>query len=265
MKPPTPTANIVGSMPIAHHIGQNGASLQAPFDAAVVIPSLLRPSLIQALRSIYAQSDVGRIHILIGVDQAAGDLNTIESVFQEQPENFVTTLLNPGYSTSTRHGGLHEAGDGGALRTILSYMANSRYVAYLDDVARLLKAIRGHDYAYTLRWYVEPVSLRPLCIDTLESVGPNAGGYKESYGGFVDPNCLMLDKIACQDILGLWSVPLIMDDTRMTADRNVFRALAKNYKGAPTQSATVFYTLNDQDKAHATRMEWIAQQQKITP
>ncbi|HAJ20463.1 MAG TPA: glycosyltransferase family 2 protein, partial [Rhodospirillaceae bacterium] len=87
----------------------------------------------QALRSIFAQQNVGRIHILVGVDRAEGDIAAINPIFQEQPDNCVTTLVNLGYSTSTRHGGIHAAGDGGALRTILSYMANSRYVAYLDD------------------------------------------------------------------------------------------------------------------------------------
>jgi len=43
------------------------------------------------------------------------------------------TLLNLGYSTSVLNSGIHLASSGGALRSILTYCANSRYVAYLDD------------------------------------------------------------------------------------------------------------------------------------
>jgi len=47
---------------------------------------------------------------------------------------------------------------------MLVYAANSRYVGYLDDdnwihegyLARLRAAIEGRDWAYTLRWYVDP-------------------------------------------------------------------------------------------------------------
>ena len=38
--------------------------LQEPMDAAVVIPTVLRPHLKQALHSIFAQRFPGRIHIL---------------------------------------------------------------------------------------------------------------------------------------------------------------------------------------------------------
>ncbi|WP_420731760.1 glycosyltransferase [Hwanghaeella sp. 1Z406] len=264
----SPTAKAIGRMPIAYHIGGDGAPLQSPFDAAIVIPTLLRPSLARALRSIFAQENIGRLHILIGVDRAEGDIAAINPVFQEQPDNCVTTLVNLGYSTSTRHGGVHAAWDGGALRTILSYMANSRYVAYLDDdnwlapdhVEKLLKAIQGHDYAYTLRWYVDPATLKPLCVDRLESVGPDAGGYKDSLRGFVDPNCLMLDKIACLAVLGLWSVPMKGDDTNLSADRQVFAALVQHFRGGPTHTPTVFYRLNELDKGYSKRLEWIARQ-----
>jgi len=38
------------------------------FDAAVVMPTLLRPSLERAVRSVFAQDLGGRIQLLIGVD-----------------------------------------------------------------------------------------------------------------------------------------------------------------------------------------------------
>jgi len=52
--------------------------LQQPMDAAVVIPTVLRPHLTQALHSIFAQQFSGRIHIMIGIDTIKGDLALIE-------------------------------------------------------------------------------------------------------------------------------------------------------------------------------------------
>jgi hypothetical protein len=48
--------------------------VQAPFAAAVVIPTLLRPSLAVALNSVFVQDISGRIQVLIGVDLPQGDL-----------------------------------------------------------------------------------------------------------------------------------------------------------------------------------------------
>ncbi len=48
--------------------------LQLPFDAAVVIATVLKPTLTRAVCSVFNQSFAGRIHVLIGVDpRPAGD------------------------------------------------------------------------------------------------------------------------------------------------------------------------------------------------
>ena len=68
-----------------------------------------------------------------------------------------------------RHGGLHPAYDGGVLRCVLTYLANSRYVAYLDDdnwwadnhLSSMLAAIKDHHWAYALRWFVHPDTSAP--------------------------------------------------------------------------------------------------------
>ena len=49
-----------------------GADLQTSFDVAVVMPTLLRPSLKRAVESVFAQDVRGRVQILIGVDVAEG-------------------------------------------------------------------------------------------------------------------------------------------------------------------------------------------------
>ncbi len=44
-------------------------SIQQPFDVAVVMPTIVRPTLGRALASILNQNFAGRIQVLIGVDK----------------------------------------------------------------------------------------------------------------------------------------------------------------------------------------------------
>jgi hypothetical protein len=154
---------------LVHH-ADPGTDLQRPLDIAVVMPTLLRPTLLDAVRSVYAQSVDGRIQILIGIDKPEGDPAVIDAVVAERPSHCVVTIFYPGYSTSVRHGGLHPARDGGTLRTVMFYLANARHVALLDDdnwwhpdhLRHLRAAIEGRDWAYALRWYVHPATRRPI-------------------------------------------------------------------------------------------------------
>ncbi|WP_240775230.1 glycosyltransferase family 2 protein [Neokomagataea tanensis] len=166
---------------------------QKPFDVAVVMPSLLRPSLFHALHSIFAQKfpagQQKRIQIMIGVDCLNNDHanELLARACAERPSNCVVSVLWPGYSTSQRHGGFGRARDGGVLRSVLSQLANAPRIAYLDDdnwwapehLASMLEAIEGHDWAWSGRHFVHPKTLRPICEDLWESVGPG-GGYSAS-------------------------------------------------------------------------------------
>lgn len=238
--------------------------LQPPRDIAVVIPTILRPSLRRAVDSIYAQDFPGTIHVMIGIDRRDGDSGVIEALRRSCPERVSVTVLDLGYSTSQRNGGLHPSADGGVMRTVLSYLANARLVAYLDDdnwweadhLSSLYETIQGKDWAYSLRWYVDPGSLRPLCVDEWESVGPDRGVYAQKAGGFVDPNCLMIDKIACEPVLRWWSNPMFTD-LGSGADRNVFNALRKDYVSAGTGRATSYYVIHPDDLVHHHRQGWI--------
>lgn len=243
-----------------------GTDLQAPFDVAVIIPSVLSPSLKRALDSVFKQSFSGRIQVVIGIDKPLGDLGSIEEACKSRPENCVVTLLDMGYSTSVRHGGLCPARDGGVLRTALSYLANSRYLAYLDDdnwwhedhIANLYEAIQGMGWSFSLRWYVDPENFTPLCVDKWESVGPDAGVFAEKAGGFVDPNSLMIDKLTCESVLRWWSIPLPGDQKAMSADRHVFAVLRKNYSYQATGKATSYYVIDPTDAMHSLRQQWIS-------
>lgn len=263
-RPPSPAAPALAAT-AAYHIGRQGMALQPAFDVAVVMPTILRPELARAVRSVFAQEGVGRIHLLVGVDKAVGDRTVLDAVRADVPDGILVTVLDPGYSTSERHGGRHPAHDGGAMRTILSYLANARYIAYLDDdnwwapnhLSTMLAAVRDRDWAFSLRWFVDPENGKPIVIDGLESVGPGRGGYARSIGGWVDPNCLMIDATVCEPAFRLWCHPLLNDGTNMSADRQVFNALKGSTRVGETGEATVFYTMNTDDPVHEKRMAWI--------
>jgi hypothetical protein len=245
--------------------------LQMPFDFAVVIPTILRPTLKRAVSSVFRQRSAGRIQILIGVDQAIGDRSVLDEIQQECPAHCALSIIDLGYSTSQRHGGLHPGASGGVLRTILSYAANSRAIAYLDDdnwfgedhLRTLGDALSGNDWAFSYRWFVEQATGTPLCIDEWESVGPSAGVFCARFGGFVDPNCLMIDKLKCEPVLRWWCFPIPGDPRAMSEDRLVFDYLMRYHSCGATGQATSFYVIQPEDGMHPHRLRWI--QEKAGP
>lgn len=236
--------------------GASVQALQAPFDFAVVMPTILRPTITDAIASVFDQDFVGRIQLIIGVDRPGGELRLVQQACQHIPPRHAVQVFYPGYSTSRRYGGLHPAWDGGVLRTVLSYLANSRYVAYLDDdnwfapnhLSSLHAAIQGQDWAYTRRWFVHPRSRQPICEDLWESIGPLPQGTAVDPKGWVDPNCLALDKLACEAVLRWWSIPLRYTSRAMDADRNVFEILQSEFHGRATNQASVYYSMDEADE-----------------
>jgi hypothetical protein len=190
------------------------ANTQTPFDIAVVMTTVVRPTIQQAIRSVFAQQFEGRIQILVGIDKWEGDRALLDGLSGEKPSHIEMTIVDLGYSTSCRHGGLYPSRFGGSLKTMLSYAANSRYVAYLDDdnwyapehAASMLKAVAGKVWAFSLRHFVDRKSGEYLCPDTWESMGPGRGIYAEAQGGFVDTNCYLLDTQACYDVFPEWAM-----------------------------------------------------------
>ncbi|MBV9116925.1 MAG: glycosyltransferase family 2 protein [Acetobacteraceae bacterium] len=106
---------------------------QAPYRAAVVIPTVLRPSLLRAVRSVYRQRLDGRVQLLIGVDRPLGSRELLRAIAEERPDFVDVDVLDPGYSTARANGGLYSCAFGGSLRSALTLLANARHVAYLDD------------------------------------------------------------------------------------------------------------------------------------
>ncbi len=243
---------------------QETDSAQQPFDAAVVIPTILRPTLKDAVLSVFRQSYPGRLQILIGIDRAKGDRDVLDDILAQRPPRHAVTLLDPGYSLSLHNGGVHRDGIGGTMRTILSYMANTRYVAYLDDdnwygerhIETLLATIPGHDWAFSLRWFVDEVTRRPVGIDTFESIGPGQGVYQVGLGGWVDPNCLMIDKLKCDPVLRCWSAVFPFRGKNWSSDRRVFDAL-KDRRWICTGKPSAFYVMSPKDLNHQERMRYL--------
>ncbi|MEX2649564.1 MAG: glycosyltransferase family A protein [Alphaproteobacteria bacterium] len=224
--------------------------LQQPFDAAVVVTTTLRPTLAQAVRSIFEQDLAERVQILVGIDRRDGDSARIEALAAECPERMALTIVDPGYSTARTNGGVHASRNGGALRSILSLLANSRHVAYLDDdnwyapdhLSSLRRAIDGVGWAWTQRWFVDAATDAPIAVDAWDSVGPDAGVFARLMGGLVDANCLMIDTRRCLDVLWRWSQGAARDDA--WDDRFVFEALRELEPGQGTGRPTVHYRLD---------------------
>lgn len=220
--------------------------LQKPFDVGVAMVTIVRPTFAQALRSIYSQRLSGRIHVVVGIDRWEGERGTLEALVAERPSHVSVTVIDLGYSTSVRHGGVYASNYGGALKTILSYAANSRYIAYLDDdnwyapdhLATMLTAIAGKEWAYSLRHYVDQATGELLCPDTWASMGPARGVWAQAQGGFVDTNCFLIDKIACNDVFPEWAIPRYQGGTG--GDRQVMQRLLNRPYGS-NQAHTVYY------------------------
>ncbi len=239
------------------------AVLQPPAGVAVVIPTILRPTLVRAVQAVFAQNFPGRIHILIGIDALLGSLDLLDEACAGRPSHCVVQALYPGYSTSVRHGGVTRSNSGGSLRCVLSLLANSHRIAYLDDdnwfhpdhLASLCAAAEHAPWAYSLRWFMHPETARPICIDNWESVGHGKGIFAERFGGFVDTNCLLIDKRVCEPALLAWNAPLPGDADGQSEDRMVYDLLRRSYASAGTNRATTYYQINPADGIHPIRLQ----------
>ncbi len=242
------------SMPEPYSIGLNYPSIekpQEPADVAVIIPTFGRPSIANALQCIYEQDLNGTIQILIGVD--AWDIDSadlIKETAEKRPSNVSVMLVDMGYSTSIRRGGVHLNSYNGSLRVILGYMANSQYLTFLDDdnywapnhLSSLKDVIPGFGWAYSNRYLIDEVTGIKLCVDRWDSVGPGKGIRKEELKGFVDPNCIMINKMRLSTVITAWLRPLSFSPFQ-AADRLFFKRLIETGTVAWTGEPTVGYSI----------------------
>ncbi len=226
-----------------------------PAAVAVVMPTVVRPAIADALRSIYNQAMTAPIQVVIGIDVARGESGPLLQAIAGRPAHVSVMVLRLPFSTSVRHGGVHLAMDGGALRSILSLMANSRFVAYLDDdnvylpdhLPALLDAVRDKAWAGCRRMMVDAESGEQLGVDVWDSVGPGLGRFART-GGFVDTNCLLVDKVKLSQALARWSSGGV-DKPSFEADKNFFRAIAP-HPHLLLEAASVIYKVRRNNILH---------------
>lgn len=244
---------------------QPSLDLQRTFDVAVVIPTVMRDTLSRAVESIFTQDLQGSIQILLGVDDPGANMSVLDALIEKCPGHIAISVVDPGYSTFVLNGGLYPIRAGGVLRTALSYLANARHVAYLDDdnwwapnhLSTLKKAIRDRDWAFSLRWFVDHKTGEMICIDDWESAGPGGGLLGQDFfpalrdfEGSVDTNVLMIDKMACEPALPFWSHAAFEYGG---PDLSISRHLANNYSFDCTYAATCYYAVDPKDTFYDER------------
>jgi hypothetical protein len=236
----------------------------------VVIQTVGRQSLVRAVKSILNQSILkngrgARVDVWIGVDNDRfGTLQDVRAEIDAMSAgvpDFSVFWLDIGYTTSLRGPGVHNNLFGGSLRTVLTFLAKSRWVAYLDDddwwhtqhLELLVNAIQGKKWAWSLCWFTDGTTEKTLGVDVLESAGPGQGVYAKSFGGFVRPSALMLDKLACMPLLHLWSISPLK--TGGGQDRAMFHGLLKMPEVGATHKPTVYYAMDPNDTNHEIRLK----------
>jgi hypothetical protein len=216
------------------------------------------------VHSVFAQKDAGKIQLLVGVDHdpAAKAAEMHKAITDQCPENISLVWLDPGYSTSRRHGGVHSNFFGGSLRSALTLLADSALVMYLDDddwlapghCGDIRAAIAGKKWAFAYCYYADGNTGEGLCVDEMESVGVGKGLYGPEYGGFVRPSGLAINKLELLSIVHLWSCAKW--PTGDGEDRLIFAHLRHEPHGC-TGKATVYWALDPHDSRHADRVAFM--------
>ncbi|BBK33954.1 hypothetical protein STHU_45880 [Allostella humosa] len=254
MPPIPPDPNPAEAAPDGASLGQAwpiaGQPAQAPAEVAVVISTVLRPSLLRAVRSVFDQEHDGTVLLAIGCDRLDGglELEALRRLLDQRPARMGALLLTPGYSTARRNGGIHAGRGGGAMRTILSFLANAPRVAFLDDdswylpqhLGDLLRAVDGFDWAFSMRWFAAEDG-RLLCRDQWESLGPGRGMYARISGGLIDTNCYIVDKR--QAILPLSAWTMVTKEDGSGQDRQMLQMLTRMHSVGWTGRHSVAYAL----------------------
>ena len=222
---------------------------------SVVVQSVGREYLLGCLNSINSQTYKNNIQILVGLDaNIFGKFNSVITEFEKvKNKNVELTVIDLGYSTSERHGGVYPNRFGGSLRSALTLLSRYQHVAYLDDddwaspdhIEELKRAIYGKFWAYTLSNYASENGI--IGPDTQESVGPSGG----LFDGFVRPSALMIDKLVLLDQICNWTKCNKSGDGE---DRMFFNSIREFPHGA-TGKYTVNCIIDPADVFHLVRMQ----------
>ncbi len=176
------------------------------FDVAVVIPTLISHSLERAVRSVFKQDFKGKIQIMVGLDYPCGNKEQLWALQLQCPKNVQMDVLHLGYSTRANSTGLYYGYGGGALRTILTFAANARYVAYLDDdnyyepyhISSLMDLIQSRNYDWVIS------DRYPIHAKTGKRLPDEIIPWENEK--MIDTNCILIDKIKCHEAIHGWAV-----------------------------------------------------------
>src|SRR5947207_15484777 len=90
--------------------GRLAQSPQKPVDFAVVMSTVLRPKIIDAIQSVFDQCFAGDVQLLIGIDREqpkdAYSPDDLDKLCRTVPDRHSVLVFYPGYSTSNCNGGL---------------------------------------------------------------------------------------------------------------------------------------------------------------
>lgn len=235
---------------------------------SIAMTTIGRKSLFAVLEKLNNQSFDGQIQILLGLDiDKNGEFYSILDKFKAiQKNNVEIAVLDIGYSTSVRHGGIHTNKFGGSLRAALTFLAKYRFVTFLDDddfpeenhLEELFNAVQGKSWAFTLCNFVNDKNIF-LCQDVNESVGPGKGTFKAIFNGYVRPSALIVDKIKTEEITFNWSKALNIG-TGDGDDRLIFSSLLKFKDFGETGKYTLNYVIDPKDGMHKSRVAEIKKQ-----
>lgn len=233
---------------------------------SVIISTIGRDSLKDCLASILAQDYQGSIQIMLGLEHDEygkfGELRRFLTSLK-MPDRFTLTVIDVGYSTSVRNGGVHSNHFGGSMYSSLSFLAKYSLLVHIDDddrfmpnhISSLVEVIDDKPWAFTLSYFTNHKNI--IGHDYFESVGPGKGIFKHPYNGFVRPGGLMFNKTDHRilRILFLWSIgPLVTGDGN---DRLIFNELVK-LPYAETMKYTHLYEIDLKDRVHAVRVKHIS-------
>ena len=114
----------------------------------------------------------------------------------------------------------------------LPWLVNTDYVAFLDEdnaytpdhIQKLVHAIRGRQWAHSLRAIMSPDG-HLLGVDACESLGGICHSVLSDTDFHVDTNCYLLDTHLARKLAPCWDVPARPPTGRLEADRAVCQTL----------------------------------------
>ena len=231
------------SMPADNPAGRGSRAVR--FDITVIASTMLRPSLADALRSLYAQDFQGRIEILLGVARPTSNRALLDRLCSECPSNMVVEIYAPGYAAGRRPPPSLIAREGGSLRAALSSLARARYLAYLDEqtlwapdhLSSLRAAIRGTGFAYAQCTMVRTGDDAAAAnadpsprASVAESAVPNRGA-------MIAAGALMIDRWRAPDLSWRWARTDLRNGSGTHAE--VIHTLLRKQIAGTTGRATV--------------------------